>query len=380
MRKFFVLLVALVLFSSHDLFLRLDTYFLSPDRPAQIRLLNGTFDRSENTIDRDRMLDVSLVTRGMRSSVDTAAWSEIEETTVLDFRTGQPGTYVAGVSTRARSIALEAKKFNEYLQHDGVLDELARRKADGLLKEDANERYSKHVKTIFQVGGELTDDWQVDLGYPIEFIPLQNPYALAAGDELRVQLKLKGRPLANHLVHTLSTSIDHDHAHDHDHGHEHAKGFDHSHDHADEEEAHHHHSDHSVRTDANGTFSVPLKGEGIYALRTIHMVPLDDGNLTHESNWATLTFEVGHQHEDSAVAHTHADGTTHTHAGEAATTGTEPHTHADGTTHSHHPDGNHAHGDDHDHEHEGFPAYVWWVGSLLLVAGLFFFFRRKGER
>ena len=47
--------------NAHDLFLKLQTYFLSPDSAATISLVNGSFAQSENTIARDRMVDVRVV-------------------------------------------------------------------------------------------------------------------------------------------------------------------------------------------------------------------------------------------------------------------------------------------------------------------------------
>ncbi|MEL7160626.1 MAG: DUF4198 domain-containing protein, partial [Bacteroidota bacterium] len=186
-RALFLLSVA-ILCSSHDMFLKLDTYILHANHAASIQLLNGTFEASENTIDRNRMLDVSLVGHGERTRVDSSQWAEVGETTVLNFRTGKAGTWVAGVSTRSRDFEMDAEAFNRYLKHDGVLDVLEDRKTNGKADQNAVERYSKHVKTIFQVGDTRTNDWSVDLGYPIEFIPLSNPYDLHAGDKLRVRL------------------------------------------------------------------------------------------------------------------------------------------------------------------------------------------------
>ena len=61
MKRRILLLLAFVLLTSHDMFLKPDEYFLEPNAPAIIRLYNGTFERSENAISRDRMLDASLV-------------------------------------------------------------------------------------------------------------------------------------------------------------------------------------------------------------------------------------------------------------------------------------------------------------------------------
>lgn len=353
MRKLLPLLIIVVLFSSHDMFLKLDSYFLEPNTEATIQLFNGTFDESENVITRNRMIDVSLVGNGKRLRQDTTQWSEQNNTTLLSFTTGAPGTWVAGVSTHPRDFAMDAKAFNEYLVHDAVLDVLKWRKDNNALDQDAVERYSKHVKTIFQVGDKKTGDWQTELGYPIEFIPTSNPYDLKPGDDFGVKLLFGGKPLKGQLV-----TIDAARAgHDNDHGHEHAADGGHSHE---EGEEHTHTSSTLLRTDVNGELTFPIDHEGVWFLRTIHLVDSEEADLTHESNWATLTFEVGHGHAHATADHTHAgDDHSHDH-------GDGAHTHADGTEH------------DHAHDAEGgVPAYVFWVGSLAVLGGLFFFFNRK---
>ena len=47
-------LVALVVLPSHDMFLKLDSYFLEPNTPAEVKLFNGTFEESGNSIRRVR--------------------------------------------------------------------------------------------------------------------------------------------------------------------------------------------------------------------------------------------------------------------------------------------------------------------------------------
>jgi len=365
----------ILLLCSHDMYLKMDSYFLQANTESVIHLFNGTFDRSDNVISRDRMLDVSLVGNGNRRAVDTTDWFEKNKTTFLRFTTGDEGTWVAGVSTRPRNIEMSAEDFNGYLEHDGVLDELARRKDTETLQDDAVERYSKHVKTIFQVGETLSDDWKTVLGYPIEFVPMDNPYDLHPGHSLRVQLLRDGEPLPNQLVyvghqpnvHSHSDS-EHTHAdasrHSHDsewedgesHSHEgqdqehsHEDGTTHTHetddeghshdkmdaDQSAEEQGHTHAGTRQLRTDENGVVEVDISATGVWYLRTIHLVPSNEEGLTHESNWATLTFAVGEGH-----SHSH-DGDTHT------------------------------------HEDAGLPSYVYWIGSILLVIVLFFWFNRK---
>lgn len=332
MKKLFFLLVAIVVFSNHDMFLKLDTYFLQPNTPVTIKLFNGTFDTSENAIDRNRMADVSLAGNGVRRQVDTTQWSDGSGMTLLNFTTGEAGTWVVGVSTYARNIELEAADFNEYLEHDGVLDMLDWRKKNNALDQDAVEKYSKHVKTIFQVGDKKTNDWQTALNYPLEFIPMSNPYDLHPGDTLQVRLLKRGAPLADQLVYAGFGKAPNSHSHDHEHAG--AEAHEHDHTNTDAGDHHHHHDAAPLRTDVNGNLTVNISNEGIWYLRTIDLVPSQEPGLTHESNWATLTFEVGHSH------------------------------------------GNGDHGHDH---HQGIPAYFYWLGSLLLVGVLFFWFNRKSS-
>lgn len=67
MRKLLPLIVAFVLFISHVMFLKFDSYFLQPNTDTTIQLFNGTFAKSENVITRNRMIDVSLVGNGDRT-------------------------------------------------------------------------------------------------------------------------------------------------------------------------------------------------------------------------------------------------------------------------------------------------------------------------
>ena len=350
MKKLVFAFLAIALFSSHDMYLKLDSHFLQPNTAASIKLYNGTFSTSENTIDRNRMLDVSLVGNGQRTAVDTTQWREEAGMTILDFTTGEAGTWLAGVSTRARNIEMEAAAFNDYLEHDGVLDMLNWRKENNALDQDAVEKYSKHVKTIFQVGDKSTEDWKTVLGYPIEFVPLDNPYHLHAGEALRARLLWQGKPLANQLVYIGTKEPEHEHAHDHEHEHSHG------------EEGHNHSAVAQVRTDGNGEFYAKIAHDGEWYLRTIHLVESEEEGLTHESNWATLTFEIGHSHADDG--HSHADGHHH---------------HDDGEAHSHDGEGAHSHEDGgHTHEEEGgIPGYLYWLASFVVVAVLFFWYNRK---
>lgn len=263
---------------AHTMFLKLDSFFLEPNSTAMVVLINGDFDNSENAIARDRMLDVSVVGPGGVVHPPESAWRDSAvfhwspdsvDTAVLTFETGGPGTYLIGVSTAARVITLSAEDFNEYLVHDGITDVIDRRAAAGTTNDEATERYSKHVKALVQVGDARSGQWAHELGYPVEFIPLSNPYELGRGDELQVRFLRAGRPVPDQLVY--ANYEDH---HGHDEAGEHVDAV-------------------TTRTNADGVATIPLSGTGRWYVRTIHMVETtSEADVDYESNWATLTFQV----------------------------------------------------------------------------------------
>lgn len=256
--------------SGHDLFLKLESYLLEPRAPASVALLNGTFGESAAALDRDRMTDVSVVGPGEeRRHPPASRWRDSAETAVLDFRTGASGTYVVGVSTRPRTFTLEGEEFDRYLRHDGVLDVLAARRRAGRLGTPATETYSKHVKAVVQVGTRRTDAHRRRLGYPVELVPLRNPYALTVGDTLPLRFLRHGEAVADQIVWASWE------------GWEPPEGGD-----APREPV-------RVRTGEDGVARIPLRRPGRWYARLIHMVRAeDDPDVDYVSEWATITWEV----------------------------------------------------------------------------------------
>lgn len=263
-----IVLVAMAAYG-HDMFLVVLDHDFPEGSPITVALYNGTFEKSENTIDRDRMLDVTVIDgAGQVTHPSPKQWREDGTVTLLDFPSGAPGTFVVGVSTAPRMIELTAEEFNDYLEHDGVLDVLEARKSGGIADRPAAERYSKHVKTILQVGEATSDSYGHRLGYPIEIVPLANPGSLSVGSTLEALVLAEGKPVAGQLVYASYENF-----------HGHAESVSHR------EAA-------SVRTDDKGVVRVDITRSGRWYLRLIRMLPSDTEGVDYESNWATLTFEV----------------------------------------------------------------------------------------
>jgi hypothetical protein len=269
-----VLIGASSLLYAHDLFIKLDSYFVAPHTDVRIPVLNGTIDSSANSISRDRVPDISVVTPQGRERIDTTAWLAEGDTTFLSLTTDDAGTYVVGASTYPRELDLTGAEFNEYLEHDGIPDVLEQRRQRGELETDVRERYSKHVKAVFQVGDRLAKPkrrWQfwrpeptylTALGYPAEIIPLINPYRMSVGAELQVQCLVDELPVANQLVRVGGLGSD--------------GAFD----------------ERRVRTDEQGVAVLTIDAPGIWFVEFITMVPVQQDSIDYESKWATLTFQI----------------------------------------------------------------------------------------
>ncbi len=249
--------------SAHDLFLKFDSYFLTPNSKVAVRLLNGTFRASEATVARDRMVDVSIVKpTGERVHPPHSAWRDEGATSLLNFETGVAGTYVIGLSTSSRDVEQKAAAFNDYLAHDGMPDTLAERRKNKELDKDVRRRYSKYVKAIFQVGAAQTDSYKTMLGYPVELIPLRNPYKLKVGDTLEALCLKDGQPIVNQFV-----------AAGREAGGRELPAV-------------------NMRSDGKGVARIKLNGAGKWYVKFIHMAPLNNPQINYESKWATLTFEI----------------------------------------------------------------------------------------
>jgi uncharacterized protein DUF4198 len=261
-RRLFVVVLLLLTIAgplgAHDLFLKLDSYFVGPSSSFVVWVLSGSLSKSENAVARDRVRHIAVVTPVGTTRPDASAWAERGDTSTLTLKTGGSGTYVIAASLRPREIELEAKDFNDYLAHDGVPDVLAARAAANGLNRPARERYSKHAKALVQVGDRRTESYQTALGYPAELIPLDNPYNLRRHGMFRVRAVVEGKPVANQLVIAGGRT-----------------------------------GERSVRTDSAGVAQFQISERGVWYVKFIHMEPAaGDPTIDYESKWASLTFGV----------------------------------------------------------------------------------------
>ena len=257
-----VVMVSATVLMAHDLFLKLESYFVPPNTAVRVAVLNGTFSASEGAVAPDRLLDLSVVGPTQRRTIPRASWRPVGDTTWLSVQTGAPGTYLIGASLMPRQIALSGEDFNSYLKEDGIPDVLNARTLNGELGVAVRERYQKHVKAILQVGDARTNAFAAVLGYPAEIVPLSNPYGTRIGDTLAVRALVDGKAAANQIIIAG--------------GEQDGRAM---------EEV-------RARSDSAGVARFALSGAGKWYIKFIHMVPVTGDSVNYESKWATLTFQV----------------------------------------------------------------------------------------
>jgi uncharacterized GH25 family protein len=249
--------------AAHDMFVKPARFFVAENAAVLVRVLNGTFSKSENSIARPRVRDITVVGPAGRQQIDTAQWSATGDTSTFQVTTGAAGTYVIGASTRPNVIPLEAKDFNLYLKEDGIPDVLEARRQAGELDTPARERYSKHVKALIQVGQQRSEHFGTELGYPAELVPLDNPYTLPRGRVLRVRTVVEGVPAPNQYVLYGGRTPNGARL-----------------------------EQRSVRSDSIGVARIPLRAPGVWYIKFINMTRIQGDTVDYESKWATLTLQV----------------------------------------------------------------------------------------
>lgn len=256
--------VAAATLSAHDMFVKLDNYFLVPGDTLRVPILNGTFTKSENGIEFERIRDLQLLTPDGFTHPAPLAWTINREdsTTQFGLIVKKEGTYAVGLSTKPRELAQTAKAFNAYLKEEGITDILARRKKLGQMNYPARERYSKNVKAVFQVGEARTPEVNMPFGAPAEIVPLDNPYVGQRSGAVRFLCLVDGKPVTGMTV-LVGSQLGHERP-----------------------------QQRALVTNAKGEVSVKITKSGRWYVKFVRMTPHTGGEIDYESKWATLTFQV----------------------------------------------------------------------------------------
>jgi hypothetical protein len=187
-----------------------------------------------------------------------------------DFYFRQPGTHVVLLRSTNSFIELPAEQFTAYLREEGLDYALKLRQENDQMAKPGRETYRRCAKTLIQVGEAAATALVTDsacrhvYGLPLELVPEQNPYRLAADKALTVRVLRAGKPAFGAAVQVWQRQ---------------PGGLPTTH--------------YTTRANQNGRILLRLSGPGPYLLAAVEMgvspAKLRD-RADWQSTWASLTF------------------------------------------------------------------------------------------
>ena len=242
---------------AHDFWIEPDNFMPEPNAAVDIRLREGV-DFKGNTLPYipEWFSDFSLVNTSGRSPVESIIGDDPAATLVIG-----DGATLLGYRSNRNFVTLDAKKFNGYLEDEGIEFIREQRIAAGEDDQPAPEYFVRCAKALLQSGAEGGDIYATELGYILELIAEKDPYQLNPGDELPFRLIYRGEPAVNLLVQAF-TSENPDRLQ-------------------------------RIRTDANGRATIRLTEAGVWMVKAVNIQPIvADPKAKWQSYWASYVFEL----------------------------------------------------------------------------------------
>jgi uncharacterized GH25 family protein len=247
---------------AHDTWLIADRMKTAPNEVVTIDLTSGmAFPALEVGPKRERVGNLQCRVAGRTFEIgDIVAGSKS-----LQFKAKltEAGVATLWLKLPPRQIELKPDQVKEYLDEVSAPESL--RKQWNEMKEPRRwrESYTKHPKTFVRVGDPKSDDsWKEPAGMFLEIIPENDPTALRVGDDFPVRVIKDGKPFADFTLNAV---------------------------HAGETKGE------TRTTDHAGRVTFKMSKEGRWLLRGTDIRKSNRPHTDFESDFATLTLEVGGQ-------------------------------------------------------------------------------------
>ena len=246
---------------AHDLYLLPRIFHVKAGQQLRVAFHNGdSFPESEVAPKPPRLQSAQIL--GHAATVPVSGLKVAGKETLGQVKVPGTGSLLLSVRTIPNSIELAPPKFLDYLKEEGLQEVIEWRSKNGENEKPGRERYTKFAKSLLQSGAS-DSFYSHSLDFPIEIIPLADPYAIHAGGNLPVRVMFQGKPAAGLQLETAWAS-----------GTEHKTIV-------------------VGKTGANGEISVPLPKAGLWRLHSLKMERCAEPAVADwESSWASLTFEI----------------------------------------------------------------------------------------
>ncbi|MFN8353852.1 MAG: DUF4198 domain-containing protein [Spirosomataceae bacterium] len=196
-----IALMAIVLWATaHEFWLQPQQFILKTGEKTNIQILVGENFTGEKWPDtKDKIVKLTHYAVGQTddflSFVPSSDPKRLHQVTF-----DKPGNHLIAFNNKNKFIKLEASKFNEYLQTDGLNEAARLRKERKETQKEGREFYQRCVKTLLQVGDIHDDTYKINTGMMLELIPEKNPYVLTPNQTETFTVLFNSKPLSNALV------------------------------------------------------------------------------------------------------------------------------------------------------------------------------------
>lgn len=204
MKQKYIFLLAFVFFFfagiAHEFWLSPQRFFYTKNEIAVIKFSVGEGFMGENWKgDKSRIIQLIHVTPSGQA-IDLKDSLSLTPGDSLKLFLSKEGTNMIYFNSTNSFISLDPKKFNAYVEEDGLQYIKAERKKYNEENKNSNEYYQRSVKTILQVGNTLTDACTKPTSLPLDIIPLKNPYRETKDKKIPFLILFKGKPLPNYII------------------------------------------------------------------------------------------------------------------------------------------------------------------------------------
>ncbi|MBO2008193.1 DUF4198 domain-containing protein [Hymenobacter negativus] len=257
---------------AHEFWLEAPRFRLQPGQTVSVHTFVGADFKGEPWT--TKATKIQRLVRYGPTPTDSTSLTPISPTEADTFHTAfyfkQPGTHVVLLRSTNSFIELPADQFTAYLREEGLDYALKLRQERDEMAKPGRETYRRCAKALIQVGEAAATATATDsacrhvYGLPLELVPEQNPYRLAADKALTVRVLRAGKPAFGVAVQVWQRqpgSLPTTH--------------------------------YTTRANQNGRILLRLSGPGPYLLAAVEMgvspAKLHD-RADWQSTWASLTF------------------------------------------------------------------------------------------
>jgi len=185
--------------AAHDFWIEPLAFEVAAGKPVAVRLKVGEKFDGETVMPRPGTVS--------DFSAHDAAGSRLLETPALPdvagiIATRQAGLLAIAYESRPSAVTLSAQRFEHYLREEGLEHVVTARARQGASALPGRELFARSAKSMVRVGddGSRGPMGLRALGLPLEFVTSNNPYSLAPGSSLNLELLYRGQPAAGVLV------------------------------------------------------------------------------------------------------------------------------------------------------------------------------------